>query len=424
MPTTSGWKLLAVGVAVIAAGRAFGILEFYVIGAAACTAVVTALAVRLVHPSRLAVRRRVSATMVAVAEPLEVRLEVANRARSRSPAMRITEQATGEGRAGFGVAPVPGGAAVARSYRLQPHRRGVLEIGPTTVTDIDGLGLARRRRILANRSRVIVHPPIERLAPPRLPVGGDVSVPVEFRRRSLGLASEEFDVLRPYTTGDDLRHIHWRSTARLDEFVVRRFQPSRPGRLTVVIDTRPPSDSAAAQDRTTSVAGSIVGAVLRSGDEARIVTTDGRGTPLLSNRYDFGVALEFLAMLEDGRPTIDIEATDGASVVVAVTASPDAIGDVGSRHGLAQRLGASLVVTCGPPAPELAAQRTHTVHNAANSGAAAELAAQRTHTVHNAANSVAEAGMEDGWIHLTGPGQLPGLWRLATLARRRAATRP
>ena len=390
MPTPTGWKLLALGVAAVAGGRALGILELYVIGATAAAAVVTALAVRLVHPSRLSIRRRTSSPMVAVSEPLEVRLEVANRARLPSPTVRVTERVTGAGDVRFSVAPVAGSASVTSSYRLQPARRGVLEIGPTLIEDMDGLGLARRRRTLAAQSRVIVHPPIEQLVSPRLPVGGDLSLPIDVRRRSLGLTSEEFDVLRPYTEGDDLRHIHWRSTARLDELIVRRFEPSRPGRLTVVIDTRPPGDAAAVQDHTTSVAASIVCAVLRSGDEARILTTDGRGTPLLAHRYDTGAALEFLALLEGGRPVVGVETVDDPSVVVAVTASPEAVVDEGARAGLAQRLGAWMVIT----------------HGAGHPGPTSPV-----------------ADIEGGWIHLTGPGQLPGLWRLAAMAGRRAAAR-
>ena len=390
MPSPTGWKLLALGVVAVVAGRAFAILELYVIGAAAAVAVVAALAVRLVHPSRLSVRRRLSSTMVAVSEPLEVRLEIANTAGLPSPTVRLSEPVTGLRDVAFTVAPVSGGTTVASSYRLQPARRGVLEIGPTLIEDVDGLGLARRRRALGPRSRVIVHPPIEQLASRGLPVGGDLSLPVEFRRRLIGLTSEEFDVLRPYAEGDDLRHIHWRSTARLDEFIVRRFQPSRPGRLTVVVDTRPPGDLAEVQDRTSSVAASIVCATLRNGDEARILTTDGRGTPLLAQRYDIGEALEFLALLDGGGEGIDIETVNGASVVVAVTASPDAMADEAFRHGLARRLGASLVITCG-------------------SGGAGPAA------------PAADAG--GGWIHLTGPGQLPGLWRLAALASRRTAAR-
>ena len=390
MPTPVGWKLLGVGVAAVIGGRAFAIGELHVIGLTAAAAVVIALAVRLAHPSRLSIRRRVSSTMVAVSDPLDVQLEITNRARLPSPTVRVSEPVTGGGGVRRSVAPVPGGAAATQSYRLQPARRGVLEIGPTLLTDIDGLGLAHRRRITGSRTRVVVHPPIEQLAAPRLPVGGDLSLPIEFRRRPLGLSSEEFDVLRPYAEGDDLRHIHWRSTARLDEFTVRRFQPSRPGRLTVVVDTRPPGDRADVQDRTTSVAASIVCAVLRNGDEARILTTDGRGTPMLAHRYDVGTALEFLAMLEGGRPTIDVDTIDGASAV-AVTASPEAIDDERSRQALAQRLGAWMVITHGAG--------------------------------HRGPTSPA-ADIEGGWIHLTGPGQLPGLWRRASIAGRRATAHP
>ena len=388
MPTPIGWRLLALGVLAVVAGRAFAILEFYVIGAAAVSAVVVALAVRLVHPSRLSLRRLVSSEMVPVAEPVEVTLHVRNLARLRSPTVRVDEHVSGEPDARFNLAPVPVGSTATSGYRLHPARRGVLEIGPTTVSDIDGLGLARRRRTFGSRTRVIVHPPIEPLVSPRLPVGGALSLPSDFHRRSLGLESDEFDVLRPYVEGDDLRHIHWRSTARLDEFTVRRFQPSRPGRMTVIIDTRPPGNLVSVQDRTTSVAASIANAVLRSGDEAQILTTDGRRTRLLAHYSEVGVALEFLALLEGGQPGIEVEPISGGSVVVAVSASPDAIDDEGARHELAERLEASLIVTYG-----------------------------------SGHRSTAAPGVDygGGWIHLTGPGQLPSLWRMPARAGRGVA---
>ena len=385
MPTSIGSRLLATGALAIVAGRAFGILEFYVIGAAAISAVVVALVVRLVHPSRLSLSRGVSSEMVTVAEAVEVTLHVRNLARLPSPTVRLHEHVSGEADARFHLAPVPGTSAATSSYRLQPTRRGVLEIGPTIVSDIDGLGLVRRRRTFGQRTRVVVHPPIETLVSPRLPVGGALSLPSDFHRRSLGLESDEFDVLRPYVEGDDLRHIHWRSTARLDEFTVRRFQPSRPGRMTVIIDTRPPGDLVSTQDRTTSVAASIANAVLRSGDEAQILTTDGRRTPLLSHHSEVGVALEFLALLEGGRPGIDVQSIGEGSVVVAVSASPDVIDDDSARHELAERLEASLIVTYG-------------------SG-------------HQSAAAPA-VDYEGGWIHVTGPGQLPSLWRVPALAGR------
>ena len=379
MPTPTGWRLLILGVAAALGGRAFGILELHVIGATAVAAVVVALAVRLLHPSRLAVERRVASNMVAVSEHLTVTLDIANRARLRSPAVRIREQVSGAADVHLVLASMPGGASATGRYGLQATRRGVLEIGPLQLDDIDGLGLARRRRPIARRTRVIVHPTVEALAPARVPVGQDLSAPSEFRRRSVGLDSDDFDILRPYVSGDDPRHIHWRSTARFDDLMIRRFQPARPGRLRVVIDTRPPGDREAQQDLTTSVAASVISAVLRSGDEARIITTDGRSTPMLAHATQIGAALEFLALLAGGRTGIDVEMPTDGSVVVAVSASPDAIDESSARSMLARRLRASLVITCGAghkssPAPG--------------------------------------ADIAGGWIHLTGPGQLAGLWRM------------
>ena len=390
MPTPAGWRLLAAGIIAVVAGRAFALVELYVVGAAAMVAVVAALFVRLVHPSRLSVDRRVTSTMVAVAEPVEVRLEISNRSALVSPTVQVHERVSAAGDVRFNLAPLAGRSAASGSYRLAPERRGILEVGPAVVSDIDGLGLARRRHRLGDSTRVVVHPLVETLVSPKLPVGGDLSLPTEFHRRTLGLESSEFDVLRPYAAGDDPRHIHWKSTARLGEFMVSRFQPSRPGRLTVVIDTRPPGDAASVQDRTTSVAASIVSSVLRAGDEARILTTDGRGTPVLQRRSDVAVALEFLALLAGGRPSIDVETLDGGSVVVAVTANADAMADDGVRHGLAQRLRASLVVTYGTDG-------------------------------HGDAAPAADA--DSSWIHLTGPGQLPGLWPLVPLSGHRSPVR-
>ncbi len=391
MPTASGWRLLIFSVAAFVGGRAFGLPELHVAGAAASAAVLLALVTRLVHPSRLSVNRTVSASMVAVSEPVQVSLSITNRSRLRSPTARVHEPASDGSEHRLMVAALGRGASVVGHYRLPTARRGVLEIGPCQLEDIDGLGLARRRRRAAGLTRVVVHPPVEDLGRSRVPPSDDLAATSEFARRAIGLESDEFDILRPYVSGDDPRNIHWRSTARFGDLMVRRFQPARPGRLTVVIDTRPPGDRAAAQDLTASVAASIASAVLRAGDAVRVVTTDGRATGLLSQPSHTGEALEFLALLAGGRPDIEAGVAGDGSVVVAVTARPEAVDDAEDRLALARRLGASLVVSCGP------GQRTSPGPGADPSG---------------------------GWIHLTGPGQLAGLWRMPEPARVRAAAAP
>ncbi|MCY4069020.1 MAG: DUF58 domain-containing protein [Acidimicrobiaceae bacterium] len=407
MPTAAGWTLLGAGIAAAAAGRALALIELYVISITATAALAAAVAVRLAHRSRLSVRRHVTPAMVAVGEPLDVHLTLLNRSRLASATVRVAETVssskasadataptaatTSLGEFRFSFASLPGGDQATCHYRLNPAHRGFAEIGPTELTEIDGMGLARRRRRVGSVSRVIVHPPVEQLLAPRLPIGGALSLPVETLRRTPGLAGEEFDVLRPYVDGDDLRHIHWPSTARLDDFMVREFQPSRPGRLTVMIDTRPPGDLPAAQDRTTSVAASLVCAVLGNGDEARIVAGDGRATPMLATD-GADEALEFLALLHGGRPEFAegdfwSDSQRRHSSLVVVTARPEIARDEDARRRLAQRFGAALTISCDAARHEPFATGPRTPRTAS------------------------AVDHEGAWIHLDSTARLPALWR-------------
>lgn len=395
MPTRAGWQLLLFSVAAFVTGRAFGILELYVVGATTAAAAITALAVRALRVSRLEVRRTLSSPLVGVGEQADVTLRIANRSEGRSPLVvlrdRIAEEATDSDReVRLYLAPMSG-----RSYfRRQPHatdskriearysletaRRGVVHVGPLRIEDHDALGLARRWRHLDLRDRLVVHPPIESLMSSPVSADGD-PMSAELRRWALDRAPADFDGMREYVTGDDPRRIHWPTTARLDQLMVRQFRSPPKGRLTIIIDTRPPGDLRAPQDCTTSVAVSIAAAVLEAGDEAQIVTSDGSSTSILTGLADMPAALEFCALLSGGSDQIAQGLASHGCVALAVTASPLAASDETSRLGLARHLGASMVVTC-------------------------DVERWGTDTAVSAAGSVS------GWIHLTGPGQLSQFW--------------
>jgi len=377
MPTRAGWGVLTGGVLLLLAGRAAGGLEFIVPGTAAIVAVVGAVAVRRLRPSRIAITKHLTPPRVPAGEPARVDLEIFNRSTVRSPLLRLHDEVTGTRGVHLSIASIPGQGSSRGAYRLPTTRRGVLELGPTLVDDVDPLGLARRTHRLDSTVRLIVHPLVEVIPVRRVPSGDDPLLGEELRQ-SLGLSDEEFDGLRPYAPGDDLRRIHWPSSARQGEMQVRQFRPPRHGRLTVVIDTRPPGDEAAALDITTSVAASVAASVLAAGDATRIETTDGRSTPLVHGNAQLDQVLEFLALLEHSSPTIHPAVPTSPGTVVAVTTDPSIATDRNARHAFAQRLRARIVVTCD-------AERwgSH------------------------------EAGHSSGdWIHLTGAGQLAGLWRL------------
>ncbi|RMH74921.1 MAG: DUF58 domain-containing protein [Actinomyces sp.] len=377
-PTRAGWALLVGGLLAVAAGWILGPVEFHVLGTVATAAVAVALAVRAVRPSRVRIGRRVAPPRLAAGEPARIDLAVVNTARRRSPLLRLRDR-VGDGRTvSLSIAPLAPGETVVGAYRLPTTRRGVVELGPVRVTDVDPLGLARRHSEVDSVSRLVVHPPIEPLPRVRAPLGDDPFLGEEINRRH-GARADDFDGLRTYVPGDDLRRVHWPSSARHDELLVRQYRPPRHGRLQVVIDTRPPGDDELVADRTTSVAGSIAVALLEAGDAVRVLTTDGRSTPWLMGGADVQVALEFLARLEGGGPGIASDVPEPGSTVVAVSADPTLADDPTARRALVERLVTRVLITL-----DTRAWRP----DAAGSGAS------------------------PGWIHLTGPGQLGRLFSL------------
>lgn len=376
MPTRAGWGVLVGGVLLLLAGRVAGGLEFIVPGTAAIVAVVGAVAVRRLRPSRIAITKHLAPPRVPAGEPARVDLEIFNRSTVRSPLLRLHDAVTGTRGVHLSIASIPGQGSSRGAYRLPTTRRGVVALGPTLIDDVDPLGLARRTHRLHSTVRLIVHPLVEAIPIRRVPSGDDPLLGEELRQ-SLGLSDEEFDGLRPYAPGDDLRRIHWPSSARQGEMQVRQFRPPRHGRLTVVIDTRPPGDEAAALDITTSIAASVAASVLAAGDATRIETTDGRSTPMVHGNAQLDHVLEFLALLEQGSPRIHPAVPTSPGTVVAVTTDPSIATDRAARTALAQRLRARIVITCD-------AERWGSQPAGRSSG---------------------------DWIHLTGAGQLADLWR-------------
>ena len=118
---------------------------------------------------------------------------------------------------------------------------------------------------------------------------------------------------------------------------VNRESASVSPRLSVVIDTRAPSDTVAALDRTTSIAGSIASSVLHAGDATRIETTDGRSTPLVTGRSQLDPLLEENSLLAervlDGRPIAGHERGQHVEQLSAQDAALLAdIEDLAERH--------------------------------------------------------------------------------------------
>lgn len=119
---------------------------------------------------------------------------------------------------------------------LRPIRRGDQQAARVTVRSIGPLGLAGRQRSRQVPGQVRVLPPFlsRRHLPSRLARLREVDGNLPTLVRGQG---SEFDSLREYVAGDDVRSIDWRATARRSEVVVRTWRPERDRRVVIVLDT-------------------------------------------------------------------------------------------------------------------------------------------------------------------------------------------
>ncbi|AIY18677.1 DUF58 domain-containing protein [Pimelobacter simplex] len=119
---------------------------------------------------------------------------------------------------------------------LLPRRRGDLRAAGVTVRSWGPLGLVARQRTYAVPGSVRALPPFDsrKHLPSRLARLRELDGRAAVRVRGQGT---EFDSLREYVRGDDVRSIDWRASARQSHVVVRTWQPERDRRVVLVLDT-------------------------------------------------------------------------------------------------------------------------------------------------------------------------------------------
>ena len=129
----------------------------------------------------------------------------------------------------FVVDQLVGGSRRDVRYQLRAPLRGRYDVGPLHVQLVDPFGLCRMTRRFAVSDSLTVVPNVVPLPP--VPLQGDWSGLGESRNRSVASTGEDDVVPRQYRTGDELRRVHWKSTARSGELMVRQEeQPWRTAR--------------------------------------------------------------------------------------------------------------------------------------------------------------------------------------------------
>jgi uncharacterized protein (DUF58 family) len=324
-----GWLLAFGGFVLLVLARLLGIDELYVFGA--CCLGLVALAVVYVAARRLEleVNRAVHPARVHAGRVSRVDLRVRNLQGVDTPVLRLHEPVTGTPGAELLVPPLSRRSAAVASYRLPTDRRGILTVGPLEVMVNDPFGLARTSLRAAAPVEVTVYPRVEDVRPVPYTATSD---PLSGARQphSLGRTGDDFYALRPYVVGDDMRRVHWPSTARHDEMLVRQQEQPWQGRTTILLDVRRAAHDVATFEAAVSAAASIAVANSMRRDMLRMMTTAGSDTGFGLGHSHLQALLEHLAVVE----------TDGSA---SLRRSAEALHKVG---------GGALVVVMGQTIPE------------------------------------------------------------------------
>jgi uncharacterized protein (DUF58 family) len=235
--TPRGWAVLVGAVLVFVAGRALGAVELSVLAAAAGLGVAAAWFLAGRRRPRVAVRRRVEPLRIHLGQPARVDLEVINRHHRRSAPLAIADAFEGGARsARFVVPPLAPKETARAAYRLPSNQRGVFDLGPVTLESSDPLGLVRHVTEAPVRSTFTVFPRVLDVLPMPLAAGRERTGSITVRSRAS--VGEDFRTLREYVVGDDLRRVHWRSSARTEDLMVREEEAPWDSRDAVLVDTR------------------------------------------------------------------------------------------------------------------------------------------------------------------------------------------
>ncbi|SER83645.1 DUF58 domain-containing protein [Streptomyces qinglanensis] len=237
MLSPTGWGALVGGGGLVGAGYAFGYPEAVVLGVGCLLAVTVAL-VWTGRPPRLAARRRVTPRKVARGDRAEGAVTLTHTGGRTRRGLEVVDRC-GERPLVLRVPPLAAGAEHTVRYALPTERRGRIALGPLRLERTDPLGLARRVRVFGpgegGTDALLVRP---RVCPlPVLPSGTahHVEGPTS---DTADEGSLTFHALREYVLGDDLRRVHWRSTARTGTLMVKHLVDVSLPHTTLVLDTR------------------------------------------------------------------------------------------------------------------------------------------------------------------------------------------
>jgi uncharacterized protein (DUF58 family) len=302
---------------------------------------------------RLSCSRRLDPPRVPAGQPTTVTARVENVSRLRTSVLLAEDIVpyTLGSRPRFVLDEIEPGGHRELSYQIRSDSRGKFAVGPLRIRVADAFGLVEISRSFSTTSTLVVTPKIVQLPPATAQSGwlgeGDGGM------RTISATGEDDAAPRQYRDGDGLRRVHWRSTARYGELMVRREEHQWRNSASVFLDSRRLSHSGTGPSATfefaVSAAASIGAHLAGEGFRARLITETGEIAP----RGTFtDTLLDMLAVIAPSRDvgfrtgTSALTAAGGQLIAVLGRLSDEDAGELAaSRRGNAPAMAVLLAVS-------------------------------------------------------------------------------
>lgn len=269
--SATGWLVLAGGIVALGIAGIFGWIEFAFLGFTLLAALVVAVAF-VFGGMHYRVGIELQPARVVAGERALGRLLVENAASGPSTPSRL-ELPVGAGVAEFVIPTLAPGAEHEELFAVPTNRRAVIVAGPAVSVRGDQLGLLRRTVRWTDPVELFVHPLTARLRPSAAGLVRDLEGEIT---KTITNNDISFHALRAYEPGDALRNVHWRTSARTGQLMVRQYEESRRSQLILLQSTE--REHYASDDEfelAVSVLASIGVQVIRDGTRLSVVT-EGR----------------------------------------------------------------------------------------------------------------------------------------------------
>jgi len=341
--TVRGASFIAAGIVGILAGLTLGSDPMISVGVLLiCLPVFSALTARRTR-YQLRCERRVVPPRVAPGQPARVVVRLENVSRLAT-GLLLAEDAIPYSlgaRPRYVLNGIERGGSREVSYQLRSDLRGKFAVGPLRVRIADVFGLVELTANFATKNVLTVTPRIVPLA--SASTTGSWSTDGDGRTRMTAAAGEDDVIPRAYRDGDELRRVHWRSTARYGELMVRREEQRWQDRAVLILDTRRSAHAGSGPNSSfefaVSAAASIGVHLARSGLDGHLLTDSG---PLAGSAMFEDVLLDALSIVtmsrnhDFARTTAALSTIEGGLLVlVAGRLSADSAREIAAarRHG-------------------------------------------------------------------------------------------